>query len=99
MHWRTSAIVAVASIAGSAYSQHIAQDPGRGGVSIELVHLYNDEYPQGMPDSLDEKPLQQLKMLLADNIIQVSLFPPQGASSQTTLALSTRITSDTPLQS
>ncbi|KAL2039929.1 hypothetical protein N7G274_007332 [Stereocaulon virgatum] len=28
-------------------STRIAQDPGVGHVPIEVVHLYNDEYPQG----------------------------------------------------
>ena len=26
-------------------SQQISQDPGIGGVPIEIVHLYNNEYP------------------------------------------------------
>lgn len=49
MHFKIGAIAAAASFAGSAYSQQIPQDPGRGGVPIEIVHLYNDEYPQGIP--------------------------------------------------
>ena len=37
----------LASLAGSSLTQQIAQDPGVGGVPIEIVHIYNDEYPQG----------------------------------------------------
>ncbi|KAL8907640.1 MAG: hypothetical protein Q9207_001292 [Kuettlingeria erythrocarpa] len=29
-------------------SQNIASDPGRSGAAFELVHLYNDLYPQGI---------------------------------------------------
>ena len=47
MHSPVSTVVAIASIACAACAQQIAQDPGRGGVPIELVHLYHDEYPQG----------------------------------------------------
>lgn len=32
----------------SVLSQQIVSDPGVFGPSIELVHLYNDEYPSGM---------------------------------------------------
>ena len=49
MHFKLSTALVVVSIAGSVYSQQIAQDPGSGGVPIELVHLYYDEYPQGIP--------------------------------------------------
>lgn len=52
MHFRIDAIAAVVSIVGSVHSQQIPQDPGRSGVPIEIVHLYNDEYPQGKAKGL-----------------------------------------------
>ena len=48
MHFSERSIaLLLASLAGSSFAQQIAQDPGVGGVPIEIVHLYNDEYPQG----------------------------------------------------
>lgn len=47
MYFSTSSLAVLASLAGSALCQQIAQDSGRGGVSIEFVHLYNDQFPQG----------------------------------------------------
>ena len=44
---KRSIALLLASLAGSSLTQQIAQDPGVGGVPIEIVHLYNDEYPQG----------------------------------------------------
>ena len=40
-------LIVFASCASLALSQQIASDPGRGGMPIEIVHLYNDEFPQG----------------------------------------------------
>lgn len=48
MHFSERSIALVlASLAGLSLTQQIVQDPGVGGVPIEIVHLYNDEYPQG----------------------------------------------------
>lgn len=47
MYFKKSLIIPIAGITAFALSQQIAQDPGTGGVPIEVVHLYNDEYPQG----------------------------------------------------
>ena len=57
MYLSFSAIVTAVGIAGSVSSQQIAQDPGRSGVPIELVHLYYDEYPQGILKLSHEKQL------------------------------------------
>ena len=76
----------LASLAGSSFTQQIAQDPGVGGVPIEIVHLYNDEYPQG----------QSYPLLLfspSTNITpQASLSPPPAECSPTTPAPSTQTT-------
>ena len=40
-------LVLTASFVVSVLSQQIAQNPGTCGVPIEVVHLYNDEFPQG----------------------------------------------------
>ena len=66
MHFKLSTAVAAASIAGSAYSQQIAQDQGFGGMPIELVHLYHDEYPQGIPNSSDE---EYIRFWLGDRLM------------------------------
>lgn len=49
MYFKKSSISAIAGITASVLSQQkqISQDPGTGGVPIEVVHLYVDEYPQG----------------------------------------------------
>ena len=48
MHFSERSIaLLLASLAGSSLTQQIAQDPRVGGVPIEIVHIYNDEYPQG----------------------------------------------------
>ena len=47
MYFKKSTITSIAGIIISVLSQQIAQDPGTGGVPVEVVHLYNDEYPQG----------------------------------------------------
>ena len=40
----------------SASSQQVVSDPGVFGPPIELVHLYNDDFPSGMTT----RPLQSL---------------------------------------
>ncbi len=67
MYLSFSAIVAAVSVAGSAYSQQIAQDPGRSGVPIELVHLYYDEYPQGILKPSHEKQFRPVGMIVSDD--------------------------------
>ena len=47
MYFRKSTITSIAGIIATVLSQQIAQDSGTGGVPVEVVHLYNDEYPQG----------------------------------------------------
>lgn len=47
MYFKQSVILAIAGINSPVLSQQISQDPATGGVPIEVVHLYNDEYPQG----------------------------------------------------
>ena len=47
MYIKKSSILAIAGMVPSLLSQQISQDSGTGGVPIEIVHLYYDEYPQG----------------------------------------------------
>ena len=47
MYFKKSSILSIAGIITSVLSQQIAQDSGTGGVPVEVVHLYNDEFPQG----------------------------------------------------
>ena len=47
MYFKKSYITSIAGIITCVLSQQIAQDPGTGGVPVEVVHLYNDEFPQG----------------------------------------------------
>ena len=47
MYFKRSSIISIAGIITSVLSQQITQDSGTGGVPVEVVHLYNDEYPQG----------------------------------------------------
>ena len=47
MYFNKSSIASIAGIITSVLSQQISQDPGTGGVPVEVVHLYNDEFPQG----------------------------------------------------
>lgn len=53
MYFNHSRLALLASIAGTALSQQIAQDPGYAGAPIEVVHIYNGLYPQGrtLPNS------------------------------------------------
>ena len=83
---KRSIALLIASLAGSALTQQIAQDPGVGGVPIEIVHLYNDEYPQGQTLPLSLCP-PFTKM-----IPQASLSPPPAECSPTTPAPSIQIT-------
>ena len=47
MYFKKSSIISIAGVTTCVLSQQIAQDPGTGGVPVEVVHLYNDEFPQG----------------------------------------------------
>ena len=47
MYINEISVVFIAGIVVSVLSQQISQDSGTSGVPIEVVHLYNDEYPQG----------------------------------------------------
>ena len=41
-------ILDLASLIHLATSQQLASDPGRSGPTLEIVHLYNDLFPQGI---------------------------------------------------
>lgn len=76
----------LASLAGLSLTQQIAQDPGVGGVPIEIVHFYNDEYPQGQPFPL------LLSSPFTNKTPQASPSPPAAECSPTTPAPSTQTT-------
>ena len=49
-------LTALAGIASVALPNEIIQDPGRKGPPLEIVHLYNDLYPQGMVPAIIVSP-------------------------------------------
>ena len=52
-----SATYILASLAafGDTYAQKLPQDPGVKGPPVEVVHLYNDLYPQGILSCCQEQ--------------------------------------------
>ena len=51
MYIKNSSILVIAGVVPTLLSQQISKDLGTGGVPIEIVHLYYDEYPQGFSSS------------------------------------------------
>lgn len=48
MHLSLKKTLLLLTILSLTSSQNIASDPGHSGAALELVHLYNDLYPQGI---------------------------------------------------
>ncbi|KAK4693251.1 hypothetical protein P7C71_g4120, partial [Lecanoromycetidae sp. Uapishka_2] len=83
MYFSKSSLAVFASLTGSALSQQIAQDPGRGGVPIEVVHLYNDEFPQGIAVSSTGRKFSNYARSLDPNNIAYTVAELTGNNTET----------------
>ncbi|KAF6229324.1 hypothetical protein HO133_007440 [Letharia lupina] len=80
---KSNSIAVIAAITASVLSQQISQDPGTGGVSIEVVHLYSNEYPQGIAVSSTGRMFSNYARSLDPNNIAYTVAELTGNNTET----------------
>ncbi|KAL6719136.1 hypothetical protein ACLMJK_003373 [Lecanora helva] len=73
----------IANFLGSITCQQLAQDPCKGGTPIEVVHLYQDEFPQGIAVSSTGRKFSNYARSLDPNNIEYTVAELTGNDIET----------------